>query len=583
MSRRRVFRVLVAAAVLAAAFAGHGRAQAAAARQAAEVVAPNVYGKGILFAFSGLDGDTSRANPCVAVTGGPGIALEFRLPKDPVLRIVLPDQGEPRFRVVTNDLIVADIPGEPVSLVVGFVSANVVAGRLPRGGRVSLEGGDANVTVHRKDVGGVTQFAFAYDPKDGKRAAEAASGGAGTAIDTLVETRVEFYRKMPTPPEEVPDRVARTLAKAFSVLKANVCGPEGRFRSRWLTPARWPQGDIRLWDAAFGSVGLAHVDAAAARDALRAITACQGEDGFVPARMDLTEQAETPHPPLLAWAAYHVYLGDRDRDRAFLEALYDAASREVKWFVANRMVGKDSGLFAWKSAEESAAAASPRFKQGADFLALDLSCYLAGECRSLQAMAQILGFREDAKKWSDRAESLAAEARKQFWNEEKGFFFDRTAPDGEWVDVWSSAGLLPLWAGIATKEQAERLVKHLADPKKFWTAAPVPSVARDDPAFDGGAWSGAVHLQTNRLLVGGLRRYGYAKTAEALRQRTVEAVAAWYGRTGCLWDFYDCDDRRRPGELGTGGLSAAGLGEPLVRDCAGTAAVLADLVLRPKP
>jgi hypothetical protein len=74
-----------------------------------------------------------------------------------------------------------------------------------------------------------------------------------------------------------------------------------------------------------------------------------------------------------------------------------------------------------------------------------------------------------------------------------------------------------------------------------------------------------------------------AKTAEALRQRTVEAVAAWYGRTGCLWDFYDCDDRRPPGKLGTSAVASAGLGEPLVRDCAGTAAVLADLVLRPKP
>lgn len=574
----------LAAALGAAACAGNGGAALAAGRPApSEVAVPNVYGKGILFAFSGLDGDTSRAHPCVGVTDDSGLAVRFGLPKDPVLRLSIEGARDLRYRVVSNDLIVAGLPADETSVVMGFVSANVVVGRLPPGGRVSLEGGDDNSVLLRKDTAGRTQFAFAYDTRDGRRAADAAAGGLNVSIDTLVETRLDFFRRIPAPPEEISSLVATTLAKAFSVMKVNVYAPEGRFRARWMTPSRWPRKDMRLWDAAFGSVGLSHVDAAVARESLQVVYACQGDDGFLPAEMALTTQSETPHPPLIAWAAYRVYAGAKDRDREFLQRSYDVASRQVKWFVDHRMIGKESGLFSWQSAEESAAGASPRFKQGADFLALDLSCYVAAECRTLQRMAQRLGFREEAKTWADRAESVAAEARKQFWNEEEGFFFDRAAPGGDWVKVWSSAGFLPLWAGIATKDQAARLAKHLRDPRKFWTPMPVPSVARDDPAFQPDTWRGPVHVQTNYLIVSGLRLYGLADVADDLRRRTIEGVARWYGRTGCLWDLYDCDNRRPPAELVAGEINAAGLGEPVVRDCAGTAAVFADLVLRLKP
>ena len=66
-----------------------------------------------------------------------------------------------------------------------------------------------------------------------------------------------------------------------------------------------------------------------------------------------------------------------------------------------------------------------------EFAAIDLSCYLAAECRTLYHMAQRLGYRVLAMTWRDRADDIAAAARTHLWNAEAGFFFDRQGRNTE--------------------------------------------------------------------------------------------------------------------------------------------------------
>jgi hypothetical protein len=551
---------VIAAPVLAATPASKIEADAAG------FVIPNLYGKGIPMGFSALDGENPSSGAFVGLTREEPLAIQFQLPKEPVLRIHLPSGADEkiRYRAVTNDLIVATIPSDPVTVVMGFASGGVVVGRVPPGGRVSLQGGDMNCQIMRKDVGDRVQFAFAWDAKSGKAAADAALAAVGTSIDTLVEQRLEFFKRVAPAPDSAPPLAARTLAKAFSVMKLNVNSPEGRVKTRWVSAVRCPAPSLVVPEAAFSSIGLTQLDSAVARDALLGAYGLQGNEGFLPTRASLGKQDDEPAPPLVGWAAWNVYFRGKERNREFLQRSYDVASKNVTWYVNNRMLGENSGLFSAKA--------------GGD-LALDLTCQMAAECGTLQQMAQVLGFREDAKTWSERADGIAAAARKEFWNEEKGFFFGRKAPGGEAIPVWTVDGFLPLWAGVATKEQAARLVQHLKDPKKFWTAAPVPIVARDDPA----AGSGPVRMQltTNYLLYHGLHRAGYPKEAEELRQKTLGVIAKWYGRLAALSPAYDADDQASPAELEPVGSGQGEAAWP--RDGASAAAIFADLLLRAKP
>ena len=587
----RTLLKVICATGLAAVVAAPG---IAASRGGAGMVnVPDVYGYGTFFAFSGLDGKTSWAEPCVASTTPTGVGLQFHLPRDPSVKFGYSGAGATmRWRLASNDLLVADVTGDAQPLVIAMAAANVMVGRVPAGWRVWLEGGDAGSVLLRGVVGDRTQFAFAYSAKGAKEAATAAARGLKFSIDTLVEARTDFFENAPAPPEGTDRPRAKALAKAFSILKGNVYSPEESITVRWTTPDRWPQRDMGLWDSAFHSLGLMHLDIRLAKEALTAVYEFQAEDGFIPHRMAPGQKSEISQPPILAWAAWQVYNHDKMRDQAFLEKSFDVIQKHVTWFMKKRRLDGEPPanmplehgvpLYAWKSGDESGADNSPRFEGGAPFAAIDLSCYLANECWTLQTMAQKLGYRELAKTWGQRGDAIAEAARKQLWHGERGFFFDRKGPGGEWIDVWTFAGLLPLWSGVATREQAAKLKEHLVG-KKFSTAMPVPSVARDDPKYKKDMWQGPTWININYLLVRGLQRYGYDAEAADLREKTLGSIAKWYGQTGCLYEFYDCDGQAPPANLDRKGRPAPGAGYPVVADYGWTAALYADLLLRPKP
>ena len=558
---------------------------------------PNVYGPGILFACSGLDSRTPWTTSFVATTTSGGVGLEFRLPAGQTFRIHMPGHGLEtlRFRAVTNDLVLADVPGDDRPLVMTFASSKVLVGRAPAGASVSLEG-QGDVVLLRESEGRQTRFALGCETGDRRRSADLASEGLQVSLDTLVEDRLDFYAALPRAPRETGALEATALAKAFSVMKANVYSAEPPIGRRALVPARWPLGQIGLWETAVGAVGLSHLDTAIAKEALEAVYGFQADDGFIPGAMPPRDQSAVSGPPMLAWSAWQVYVRDKRRDRAFLERSHDAASRLVVWYMKKRRLGgapppekaleDGTPLYAWASAEEAGRQGSPRFADpgapGPDFAAVDLSCYLANECRTLQQMAQTLGFREIAKTHGRRASAIESAARQRLWDPEREFFFDRRWPDGPWSEVWASEGLLALWSGVASPEQADRLAAHLAS-GKFASPCPVPGVARDDPAYERAVWRGAVSPAMNALLVRGLERYGRTKEAAQVRARTLEMLTRWYGRTGVLYEFYDADDAAPPAGLARAVPPAPGAPAQVIGDYLPTAAALADLVLAPKP
>jgi len=587
----RTLAIALAAGVLVmgmAAGAGAARAASRSARPSRHV--PHVYGEGVLFAFSGLDGKTSSTTPVVAGTLGDGIGLKFHLPRNPILRIFLPGGAAPRWQVVSNDLLVARVPPDELPMVIGCVSQNVVAGRLPHGGRVALEGGDTSAVLLRNEVGERTFFAFAYDPNGAPAAAATASAALRLSVESLVEARLDFFAEAPKGPEGLRRTPATTLAKAFSVMKANLYAPEPPIMVRWTTPCRWPHQYMSLWGSAFHSLGLMHLDMTLTKEVLSAVSLFQGEDGFIPSEMGPGRMSENSHPPILAWAAWQIYTLDKMKDHEFLKRSFDVAQKHTVWFMKKRRLGGEppsrkaleygEPLYFWKSAAESGAENSPRFDGGSDFAAIDLSCYLANECRTLQTMAQRLGYRELAKTWGTRADAIAATARKRLWHAERGFFFDRK-PDGDWLQTWTYAGLLPIWSGVADGAQAARVRKHLLG-EKFWSPAGVATVARDDPTFKKDMWRGPVWIHINYLMIEGLRRRGWAKEADELRTRTMNTVETWYHKKGTFAEFYDPDNETPPSELARKADEVTATPTPVPADYNPTAALYADLLLRPK-
>lgn len=183
----------------------------------------------------------------------------------------------------------------------------------------------------------------------------------------------------------------------------------------------------------------------------------------------------------------------------------------------------------------------------------DLNSYLAVEFRAYAQMCELYGDERRAAEFSRLAQERADSVNRILWNAESGFYFDRNVKagnngSGKYVmpgarlnEVWrqdtlrykSVSGFMPMWAGIADKDQARTLVtKHLLDPEEFWTAYPVSVQSKDthyytsEPLpFDlGCCWRANVWVPANWLIVQGCMRYGYDIVAQAIIEKTAELV-----------------------------------------------------------
>jgi len=118
------------------------------------------------------------------------------------------------------------------------------------------------------------------------------------------------------------------------------------------------------------------------------------------------------------------------------------------------------------------------------------------------------------------------EALEQLWDEPSGQYYSRSFASGELVMQPSISTFLTLYAGTIPKERAEKLVGLLSKRGAYKSIWPVPSVPANSEYFDPERyWQGPVWVNMNWLIIQGLRRYGFDKEADVLRDRTLELVA----------------------------------------------------------
>ena len=182
---------------------------------------------------------------------------------------------------------------------------------------------------------------------------------------------------------------------------------------------------------------------------------------------------------------------------------------------------------------------------------VDLSCYLYRELEAMEIIAEKLGKSNDSKMYAERAGRLATAINKVFWNEQDGFYYDRDEKTGKAIKVKSVAGLLPMWAGVASAAQARRLVHaHLLNKDEFWLDYPVATYAKSEPEFYEGSksgecnWEGPAWIPTNYMIFHGLVQYGYNNEAKDLALRTLRLALVVNPATR---EFYDSDSGKGNG------------------------------------
>jgi len=121
------------------------------------------------------------------------------------------------------------------------------------------------------------------------------------------------------------------------------------------------------------------------------------------------------------------------------------------------------------------------------------------------------------------------------WDESSSMYFSRSFISHKLIEEPSIAGLLPLYAGTIAKDRAAAMIKLLADSNHFGTDFPVPSVPKSSNYFDPiKYWQGPTWINTNWLIIDGLKRYGFKDEANNLKQKTLELV-----KTSGMNEYFD--------------------------------------------
>jgi alpha,alpha-trehalase len=220
----------------------------------------------------------------------------------------------------------------------------------------------------------------------------------------------------------------------------------------------------------------------------------------------------------------------------------------------------DMDLWSHGAEAESGWDMTPRFYDRClDYLPIDLNALLFKYETDLARFSSILGRDDEYARWMALSHQRQETVNELCWSDTEGFFFDFDFRAEQRSAFYSLAGFFPMWAGLATQEQAERIVS-MALPKfekefGLVTTEECPTPASEVPkqwAWPNGwaplHWSVAV----------GLERYGYDEEASRIAYKWVELVSRIYERDSLIYEKYDVihgdrgADDRYPTQTGFG-------------------------------
>jgi alpha,alpha-trehalase len=321
----------------------------------------------------------------------------------------------------------------------------------------------------------------------------------------------------------------------------------------YLVPAGGAMfGEMYYWDTYFmalGLVGTAH------EDMIPGLAENMGSlyrrFGVIPngSRFYFLSRSQPPFFTSLIWLAHEV-LSHREPDKAapFLARLMRLAEREHEtvWLGTaqphHRQVYRGLSRYFDINYLDILAACESGWDHGTrcddrwlEHLPVDLNAILYAREIDFARAAELLGRPRAAATWRARAAERAAVVQDLMWDEEAGIFFDYDFVVERLTPHPSLAGFYPLWAGIATAEQATRLVREWLP--RFALPGGLVTTLEERAGRQWAYPNGWAPLQW--IVVEGLDRYGFHEEATRIRRAWCDNCAAVFAATGALWEKYN--------------------------------------------
>ena len=237
---------------------------------------------------------------------------------------------------------------------------------------------------------------------------------------------------------------------------------------------------------------------------------------------------------------------------------------------------KETGLYYWQDDLAIGVDNDPStfFRPNGSSASIYLNCLMYKELLAMAYIADRLALADEAARYNDMAAVLKKAVQEHCWDEKDGMYYSvdinllpytgepeyifgkpfvlhEGAPRDypcliQRLGCWS--GFMALWAGIATEQQAERMVKeNLMDERTFCAPYGVRTLSKLEkmynmrPTHNPSNWQGPIWGVSNYMVFRGLVDYGFKKEARTMAQKTVALYGSDLKKEGALHEYYNPD------------------------------------------
>jgi glycogen debranching enzyme len=353
------------------------------------------------------------------------------------------------------------------------------------------------------------------------------------------------------------------LLRAAKTLEGNILIPAGGEVFPWspyrgISPSAGHYNGVWDWDSAFHACTVARWDPDLAREQLKILLRFQDTSGRFPDAIytDGTHEMFLGKPPVWPWACMRI--DQMQPDDGFLAQVYPRFKRcEAYWVLYCKGGGprhdkqdhdpeplfhydapaRDEHKRCHDAKVGSGWDTSVRWDVGSYQLwTIDLNCYMVLVYRALAYMARRLNNETEASQWQAKESTLAESINQIMWNEKTGCYYDVFRLGwSRHTYIMTPASFMPLFIGIASAQQAERMAAIAQSRDKFYPG--MPTVAYDHPEYISHSyWRGPTWLNVAWFACKGLKRYGCGDLADQIRQTILD----WCARNeDSIYEYYD--------------------------------------------
>ena len=269
------------------------------------------------------------------------------------------------------------------------------------------------------------------------------------------------------------------------------------------------------------------------------------------------------HKPCLAQHA--LFISEKIGSASWLESNFDKLRVFVDWYEKNCL--HESGLYVWLDDFAIGVDNDPCvfYRPDGSSASIYLNCLMYRELISLSKIASMLSLSEIADEYLGKANALKGVINELSYDERDGMFYNvdvnlvpidpaqrlHSGAPRHWstliqrVDVWT--GFMPMWAGIATEEQAKRMIERCMDKRTFYSNNGIRSLGKLEKMYsvkksnNPSCWLGPIWVIANYMIFKGVLAYGYKDLAYDIAEKTVLMLGRDIEECGEMHEYYDPD------------------------------------------